>query len=179
MAVLGFLPTLLCAFVFEDKCDVCAFVDIVHHSNLLFLLQRLYISLPVSSQVLPISLCHSWVRISPWLRLTYFHLIPLLCDYSGKVNAAPAESALMLSCQPSPPPLRLIPPSSSITSSGHSQQRQPLAPTLTSHHFTRDFNSCPNKLDSSVGRTLARNITVVSLLPQETICSIKLRHQYK
>lgn len=93
----------------------------------------LFLSLP---RYFPSLSCHSWVCISPRLCLTYFHLIPLLCDYSGKVNAAPAESALMLSCQPSPAPLRLIPPSSSVTSSGHSQQRQPLAPTLTSHHFT-------------------------------------------
>lgn len=56
-----------CVCVVEDKCHVCT----------LSTTQQL--ALPVSSPVLPISLCHSWVRVSLSCScLTYCHLIPLL-----------------------------------------------------------------------------------------------------
>lgn len=128
MLVLGFLWTLLCVRVFEDK--RLRFDDSVQHSNLLFLLQQPFISLPVFSPVLSISFfCHSWVCISLFPCLTYFHLIPLFqllwesqccsaCSSWISANVVlPARSCI------SPPSLSLshpyLPPPLSLASTSH------------------------------------------------------------
>lgn len=103
----------VCVCLWGQMWCLC-FVDTVQHSNLLFLLQRIYISLPVSSPVLPIPL--SVTRGCACLScsvLLAFTWSPS-SNFSEKVNAAPlaaAESALMLFCQPSPASLRLLPAS--------------------------------------------------------------------
>lgn len=106
------------------------FVITDQHSNLLFLLQRPYISRPLSFPALPISPCHSWVCVSPLFRLTFTW--SLSSNFSEKVNAGPlaaAESALMLFCQPRPASLlsfilsvSSLPPSLALSLTGTSHQ---------------------------------------------------------
>lgn len=64
-----FLKTLLCGSLWGQIWCLC-FVNTVQHSNLLFLLQQLYVSLPVPSQHHP---CHSVTRV--FLCFTFFYLI--------------------------------------------------------------------------------------------------------
>lgn len=152
------------------------FVDTVQHSNLLFLL---WVALHLSS-CLPSSTSH--LSLSP-VGVLRFSLAPsfLLSPDHPSSNFA-GESQCCSACSswisanvagmllPSPSfmhPLSFaLPPSLAhwhVTSSGHSRQHQRLAPTLTSHHFTWAFNSCPNKPDSSTGRRPEKNNKIVSL----------------
>lgn len=148
--VLGFLQLFsTCASL---RTNVCILLTLF---NLLFLLHRFYSSLPVYFPELLLSLYQWWVCFS-----CIFCLILLSPDLFEKVNAAllpAAESALKLFCQPGPasrshprvpPPL----PFWHVTLSGLSQQRWWLARTLTSHHFTWAFHSCPNKPDRTMDR---------------------------
>lgn len=80
----------MCSFYLWGQMWCLHFVDIVQHSNLLFLLQRLYISLPVSSPVLPISLCHLRVCVS--LFLSY-----LLSPDPPSLPTSPVKSMLLRS----------------------------------------------------------------------------------
>lgn len=178
MPVLGFRWTLLRVWVFEDKCDVCALFDTVQHSNLLFLL---WVALHLSSR-LPSSTSHlslspvGGLRFSLCSVLLTFTWSPLIqlrgesqcCSACSSWISANVAGMLLPSPSCMHPLSFALPPSLPlahwhVTSSGHSQQHQRLAPTLTSHHFTWAFNSCPNKPDSSTGRRPEKNNKIVSL----------------
>lgn len=89
---------------------------------------------------------HSWVCVSLSLSSTWSSSSHLSAR-SSWISTHLDLPALFCICTllftvSSIPPLH-------VSSSGHSQQHQWLAPTLTSHHFTWAFNFCPSKPHSS------------------------------
>lgn len=95
----------------------CLYLSIIHEFAFLSFFLALLSSTWSSSSHL--SACSSWIS-------THLDLPALFCICT------------LLFTVSSVPPLH-------VSSSGHSPQRQWLAPTLTSHHFTRAFNFCPSK----------------------------------
>lgn len=118
-------PTNSAVCFWEQMWCVC-FVDIVQHSNLLFLLQQLYVSVPVSSPVLPIVLCHSWVCVS--LPLSYLvspdPSLPSSLRKPMLLCLQQLNQQLMFFCQPGPgflpsPSHPFLPPPLSLTDTSH------------------------------------------------------------